>query len=326
MDIGCGVLVYCLGRVKIDLEKLDKVIRKFVPSGFSVHDTALSHDPNLKDLHCRHTINMERADQSLGTLGGGNHFIEVDQDNWGGVYLVIHSGSRNVGVQVCKWYQQLAENNCLNSKPDYMRMIAQLKAEGRTNEIQDVLQSIKSKNISIPKDLCYITGETFDDYLHDMKICQEYAMLNRKCMADIICSHLGLEIVDSFCTVHNYIDTHTKILRKGAISAMPGERLIIPINMRDGPLLCTGKGNQDWLCSAPHGAGRLMSRNKAKESISMEEFNSTMAGIYTTSINESTLDEAPQAYKPMEEIVECIQDTVIIDKVIKPIYNFKASD
>jgi RNA-splicing ligase RtcB len=275
----------------------------------------------------------KRLERSIGTLGGGNHFIEVDVDSLGNKYLIIHSGSRNLGHQVATYYQKLAVELCSGKDKMYEeqeRVIAEYKAQGRRKEIQQVIKEIRLKYSklfpSLPEDLCYLTGKYKDDYLHDMKICQEFAVKNREVMARVIVDNLGVSVVDEFETTHNYINFEDNILRKGAISARLGEKVIIPINMRDGALICVGKGNPAWNYSAPHGAGRLMSRNQARQQLTMEEYQESMDGIYTTSVDESTLDEAAMAYKPMQQIIDNIGDTVDIVAIVKPIYNFKAGE
>jgi len=338
VDIGCGMLTVNLGKVDIDLEKLDSVIRQYIPSGRNVREEATYSFDSIKNLYCYDNLkDKERFESSIGTLGGGNHFIEVDVDDEGNKYLIIHSGSRNLGKQVAEYYQNVAID-IIHGKYDIAKeqehIIREYKASGRQKEIEkaikDLKSSFQSNPLKIPKDLCYLSGEWRDKYLHDMKICQEYAKANRNVMAGIIVKQMGLEHLwdwrNVFTTVHNYIDHDTNIVRKGAISAKKGELLLIPINMRDGCIIGRGKGNDDWNCSAPHGAGRIMSRSKAKELLSIEEYKDAMNGIYTTSVSESTIDEAPMAYKPMDEIVENIKDTVEIIKIIKPIYNFKASE
>ena len=328
VDIGCGMLVWDLGFANIDMALLDRIISDNIPSGFNVHEKFLtSEDIDHIYIELRHLyspwkpfFDIDYVMLSLGTLGGGNHFIEVDVDNIGRKYLVIHSGSRNLGVKVCNYYQQVATKQCDNSA-ERERIIFEMKFLGRQSEINDALRQLKP----IPKDLAYLSGPMLGDYFHAMRICQQYADLNRRLMAQTIVKGLGIkELGDSFTTVHNYIDTFGGIIRKGAVSAKKGEPLIIPLNMRDGSLLCTGKGNDDWLQSAPHGAGRLMSRSAAKKQLSMEEYRQQMHDIYSTSVCESTIDEAPMAYKSAEEIEELIGDTVDVVKRIKPIYNFKA--
>ena len=261
-------------------------------------------------------------------LGGGNHFIEVDKDEEGALYVVIHSGSRHLGLEVAEYYQEQAYQ-ALNgvSKKDIKKLIETYKKEGREQEIQTTVEAMKARiNTGIPKTLAYCQGELMEDYIHDMKIIQRFAMLNRKAMMDELIRGMKLKVEEEFTTIHNYIDTEAMILRKGAVSAKKGERLLIPVNMRDGSLICVGKGNEEWNFSAPHGAGRLMSRRKAKESYTVSQFKKEMAGIFTTSVNALTLDECPMAYKRMEDIVENIGDTVEIEKVLRPVYNFKAGE
>lgn len=337
VDIGCGMTTVELGKMDIDLKKLDEVIRKWVPSGMQVHEGRTVKFPKLQELHCyRDLTQTKRIEKSIGTLGGGNHFIELDVDDEGNIYLVIHSGSRNLGKQVAELYQSLAIDLC-SGKEDYFeqrdRIISEYKKEDKRNLIQAALKELKARYDkllpSYPRDLCFLTGKYKDRYLHDMSICQEYAALNRETMANNILEKLlskRLEDFSYFHTVHNYINFKDNIIRKGSISAYEGEKVLIPINMRDGSIVAVGKGNPDWNYSAPHGAGRLMSRSKAKESLTLEEYEKSMDGIFTTSVNQSTLDEAPMAYKPMEEIINNIHDTVEILKVIKPIYNFKAGE
>ena len=325
VDIGCGMLVTELGKQEVNLKALDAAIKQEVPSGFMVHAHAVAHfTKELAELHCQNVLDMDFANRSLCSLGGGNHFIELDEDSDGNKYLVIHSGSRNLGVRVCKHYQDIAINYCRRNSCNEQEIVKQLKAEGREKEIQATLKAAKAQSPKVDKELAYLEGEDLKDYLHDMSICQRYASLNRKVMAFAICDTLQLSIYNQFETIHNYIDVVHKILRKGAVSALNGEMLIIPMNMRDGSLICTGKGNIDWLYSAPHGAGRIMSRKKAKETLNVADFEQSMQGIYTTSVCAETLDEAPMVYKSMQEIIDCIKPTVDIVEIIKPVYNFKA--
>ncbi len=328
VDIGCGMETVRLKEKHIELQKLDKLIYRSIPSGFSVRETphrfASRFAPEL--LYCADKIHVPRMMLSIGTLGGGNHFIEADQSEGGSIYLVIHSGSRHLGVEVAKYYQEEAYRQ-LNaaSKDEADALIATLKAQGKETQIQKALKKLKAeKRTDVPKHLAYTTGRLFEQYIHDMKLTQEFAMLNRKAMIDELIRGMGLHIAEQFTTIHNYIDTEHMILRKGAVSARAGEKLLIPINMRDGSLICTGKGNDDWNQSAPHGAGRLMSRADARASFTVSEFKKQMSGIYTTSVGSGTLDECPMAYKPMEAITGCIGDTVEINEIIRPIYNFKA--
>ncbi len=332
VDIGCGMETIRLRGRHLELEKLDKLIYEKIPSGFAVRDKAhkRNDDIDLTQLRCLRParIHMDRAVRSLGTLGGGNHFIEVDKDEEGNLYVVIHSGSRHLGLEVAEYYQEQAHRSLSGvSRKDIKKRIENYKRTGRQQEIQAAMEAMKAQvKTEVPKALAYCHGELMDDYIHDMKIVQRFAMLNRKAMMDELIRGMKLKIEEEFTTIHNYIDTDTMILRKGAVSAEKGERLLIPINMRDGSLICIGKGNEEWTCSAPHGAGRLMSRRKAKESYTVSQFKKEMAGIFTTSVNAQTLDECPMAYKGMEDIVENIGDTAKIEKVIKPIYNFKAGE
>lgn len=328
VDIGCGMETVCLKETYIELQKLDKVIRSQIPYGFAVRGKAHRYVEkiDLVNLYCFHRINLDKAEKSLGTLGGGNHFIEADRDENGQLYLVIHSGSRHLGLEVAKYYQLEAYrrlNRC--SLKEVTALIETLKAAGKEKQIQKELKKLtNTKHTSIPKELAYAEGDLFEQYIHDMKLVQEYAMLNRQAMMDEIIKGMGLHIKDRFTTVHNYIDTESMILRKGAVSAKQGETLLIPINMRDGSLICTGKGNPDWNCSAPHGAGRILSRTEAKATFTLSEFKKQMEGIYSTSVSRDTIDESPMAYKSMEDIVSNIGDTAEIVSVIRPIYNFKA--
>ena len=326
VDIGCGMETVRLADKDVDLQMLDTAIHETIPSGFNIHASAprITDRLGLEDLMCVHSINMERALCSVGTLGGGNHFAELEQDEKGRYYLVIHSGSRYLGKQVADYYQDAAVKQRKQASKSVQDLIAQLKAQGRQKEIQAALKRIPASKVE--KNLAWLEDELLEQYLHDMAIVQRYADINRKTMAANILRASRLTEADSFTTIHNYIDIKNGILRKGAISARAGERILIPINMRDGSLLCTGKGNADWNFSAPHGAGRLMSRSRAKETIALADFEKSMEGIYSSTVGRSTIDEAPMAYKPMDEIIENIQDTVTIDAVLKPVYNFKASD
>ena len=324
VDIGCGMEVTYLAESEIDFARLDSVIRQSVPSGMAVRQRAHSYfkQIDLKALACADSVSLDYAKMSLGTLGGGNHFIEVDRAENGKLLLVVHSGSRHLGTEVARYYQKAAYGN-LNKKAAEM-LILQLKLQGREKEIEQELK--KFNGARIPKDLAYCEGQLFDDYVHDMKIVQQFATLNRKAITETILSECGLTQTGEFTTIHNYLDTDNMILRKGAVSAQKGERLIIPMNMRDGALICVGKGNPEWNYSAPHGAGRLMSRGEAKQLISMEEFAESMQGIFSTSVGQSTIDESPMAYKPMQSIIDNIGDTVEIEEIVKPVYNFKASE
>ena len=364
VDIGCGMLCVELGNIDLDLERLDKIIREYVPSGFEVHDERKYKFLELQDLKCyRELRETKRLERSIGTLGGGNHFIEIDIDEDNNKYLVIHTGSRNLGKQVAEYYQELANQLCNYNIDEYkekqQELIKTYKEQGRKQEIQSALMELKEEyktdHKKIPKDLAYLEEQYRENYLHDMKICQEFAKDNRLCIAkQILCNYFQLpyykgyksvrlrEKAMSACdwytqdmierdfwyfeTIHNYISFEDNIVRKGAISAKKGEKVLIPMNMRDGCIIGVGKGNDDWNQSAPHGAGRIMSRMKAKETFNLDEYKESMKDIYTTSVNENTIDEAPFVYKPMQEIIDNIGDTVDIIKIIKPIYNFKASD
>ena len=297
VDIGCGMETVRVKEKRMELQKLDKLIRAEIPSGFAIRNKPhrFIREIDLEELRCARHVDLLRAEKSLGTLGGGNHFIEVNRDDEGNLYIVIHSGSRRLGLEICNYYQ---------------------------NEGFKALEGAGY----VPKPLAWVEGNLLRDYLHDMAIAQRYADLNRRAMMDTILKGMGLKAADRFTTIHNYIDLEHGILRKGAVSAQAGERLLIPINMRDGSLICIGKGNEDWNCSAPHGAGRLMSRSEAKQSFTVHEFKKQMEGIYTTSVGSATLDECPMAYKSMADIVDNIGPTADIERVIKPIYNFKAGN
>lgn len=328
VDIGCGMYTVKLGKVDIDFEKIDEACH-IIPSGFDTWE-GVKWPFDLTELRCyRELRDAKRLNRSLGTLGGGNHFIEIDEAADGTKYLVIHSGSRNLGKQVAEYYQQLAID--LNQgKEEYLnkrnQIIEDYKAAGRKSEIQTALKAIKweKKDATVPDDLCYLYGSYLDDYLHDVEICQAFARLSREKMAEVILEHTGLEAIEAFHTIHNYIDTDEMILRKGAIAAHKGELVLIPINMRDGSVLAYGKGNPDWNYSAPHGAGRIMSRTKAKDVIEMEDYRKAMEGIYTTSVSTATLDEAPMAYKSLEDIIDVIDESVDVIEVLKPVFNYKA--
>lgn len=336
VDIGCGMLTTELGNSELDLQKIDYIIHNYIPSGFNIHDGRKVKYPEILELKCyRNLKDTKRFERSLGTLGGGNHFIEIDEALNGNKYLVIHTGSRNLGKQVADYYQNLAIELCSGKDKMYdeiEEIIKIYKEQGRRKEIQAKIKEIhkeyKDKIPSLPKDLCYLTGKYRDDYLHDMHIAQDFAKTNRELIRDIILSKYFENDIEyiSFETIHNYIDIDSNIVRKGAISAKKDEKVLIPINMKDGCIIAIGKGNEDWNFSAPHGAGRIMSRGKARAILDFEEYKKSMEGIYTTSVNENTIDEAPMVYKPIEEIIENIKDTVEIIDIIKPIYNYKASD
>lgn len=328
VDIGCGMETVRIEEDHIEPEKLDILIRENIPSGFMIRTAPhqFTQQIDLKKLRCANHVDINRGLLSLGTLGGGNHFIEADRDDDGHIYIVIHSGSRHLGLEIANYYQRVARVLLGDNKVETDRAIEELKKAGRQREIAAFLKELKKQKPKIPPELAYVEGETFDNYIADMKLAQEYAMLNRKAMMDVIITGLGLHIAEEFTTIHNYIDVDNHILRKGSVSAQLGEKLLIPINMRDGSLVCVGKGNEDWNFSAPHGAGRLFSRSAAKQNFTVEEFQHEMEGIYTTSVNQSTLDECPMAYKSIDDIVENIEPTVEIKAIIKPIYNFKAGE
>ncbi|MBP3569710.1 MAG: RtcB family protein [Lachnospiraceae bacterium] len=329
VDIGCGMYTVNLGKVDINFAKVDEAAH-FIPSGMNIWEGRQERF-DLEELRCyRELKNTKWLERSIGTLGGGNHFIEIDEASDGTKYLVIHSGSRNLGKQVAEIYQQLAID--LNKgKETYFQqreeIIRTYKEQGRRSEIQAALKQIawETREATMPEDLCFLYGTYFEDYLHDVEICQRFARRNREKMAEILLERTGLTGGEAFHTIHNYIDTDEMILRKGAIAAHKGEKVLIPINMRDGSVLAVGRGNPDWNYSAPHGAGRLMSRSKAKETLSLEDYKKTMEGIYTTSVNEATLDEAPMAYKSLEDIIDVIRESVDVIEVLKPIFNFKAN-
>lgn len=325
VDIGCGMFAAKLEEKEISFDKLDRVIRENIPSGMNIRDRAITKDINIKDIIA--TINIDRGFRSIGTLGGGNHFIEVDIDKDGYYWLVVHTGSRHLGLEVAKFYQELAwkklKNRDINAKIKIT--IEKLKAEGKDRDIENTIKILRMQNGLIPKDLCYVEGEDFDNYIHDMEITQRFADLNRTVIVDMIVSKMGFHIKSSFQTIHNYIDIDNMILRKGAVSAQEGETLIIPMNMRDGSLICVGKGNDDWNCSAPHGAGRILSRSQARAQLTLDAYEDSMKAVYTTCVNHETIDESPMAYKPMQEIINHVQDSVEIIDIIKPKYNFKAN-
>ena len=344
VDIGCGVLVTKLNERRIDLPKFDSILRKEVPSGPEMREKphSLADSLDVSSLSCYKKPDCRVSEDvfrhSLGSLGGGNHFVELDRDGNGDIWLVIHTGSRRSGKDVAEYYQNLAyeERNIAGRKykealaEKRAAFIAQIKAEKREKELSRLLPQWQEEQgkpiISVPYEVAWCEGQSFDDYIHDMKIMQEYAKLNRRIITEAILKKCKLHAVDQFETVHNYIDTDHMILRKGSVSAREGEKIIIPINMRDGSLICIGKGNDDWNQSAPHGAGRLMSRSEAKDSISMTEYKKAMEGIYSTSVCRGTIDESPMAYKPVDEIMANIEPTAEIVERIVPIYNFKAGE
>lgn len=327
VDIGCGVLTWKLGNIDIDFEKLDSVIRKYVPNGRDIHEypsalNIVSATAGFNsDNFVAQGLDNKKTAQSIGTLGGGNHFIEVSKDLDGCKYLLIHTGSRYIGAKVAKYHQDKAISQL--KKIDVKSMIEKLKSEGRHSEIESEIQKLKASIPDIPKELAYLEGKEYDDYIEDMKLAQKYAYANRREIGWTIILNMDWVTLGMFDTIHNYIDTESMILRKGAVRALEGEMLVIPINMADGTLLCKGKGNPDWNYSAPHGAGRIKSRTQAKKDLDMVDFKSRMSDVWTTTAVEETLDEAPMAYKPLEEILEAIEDTVEVISILKPLYNFK---
>ncbi len=330
VDIGCGMETVRLAEREIDFSALDALIRKEIPSGQNVRrdEHPLNEEIDLSQLRCAPYVSIERAKLSIGTLGGGNHFIEVDRADNGDLFLVVHSGSRHLGTQVCRFYQDQGRFAMWGgARHQIEELIAEYRAAGRLQEIQSALKELRREHpISVPKELAYVEGRLFEDYIHDMRITQQFALLNRKAMTDVILRGMGLTKVEEFTTIHNYIDTEKMILRKGSVSAEAGEKLLIPINMRDGSLICLGRGNEEWNCSAPHGAGRIMSRKQAMAELSMDEYAAEMEGIWSTCVVRDTLDESPMAYKPMDEIVSEIGPTAEVLERIRPVYNFKASD
>lgn len=337
VDVSCGILMYQVeadSNKEIDLASLDLVVNSLIPSGFNVHEKSQDNQFSQKSIDQltfkvgQKTI--ERINKSLGTLGGGNHFIELGKDENGAYWLSVHSGSRNLGVQVAKHHQDVAIAQLHKGKLDLKHEIQKLKDEGRHSEIQETIKSLKSQMPTITKEmenLAYLQGDLLKEYLHDMDIAQKYAARSREIMLDLIVEAMNLKVVDKFDSVHNFIehDNFTNgTIRKGATSAKLGERLVIPLNMRDGSIIAEGKGNKDWNESAPHGAGRMMSRSQARRELSMNDFKTQMADVYTTSVVESTIDEAPEAYKPAQAIIDNIKDTVDILHIVKPVYNFKA--
>lgn len=349
VDIGCGMRILNLGKIEdFDFHAFNEHIRSKVPSGMIVREDKFGFKPLVNEemdiyreakmlvteLRCYRELKYsDRINKSIGSLGGGNHFIELDKDDEGNVYLVIHTGSRNLGKQVADIYQNRAIKHMTEGADEFeetiKRTIEEYKAAGRRNELQGVIKKMRKSQQEaepiLPRDLCYVEGEVREDYLHDMRICQRWAVLNRKLISILLLKFFpDIEIKEEFESVHNYI-SDDNIIRKGSISAADGERCIIPLNMRDGSLLCTGKGNPDWNCSAPHGAGRVLSRTQAYEQIKMVDFEASMAGIYSESVNDFTRDESPMVYKPADEIITNIGDTVNIDTIIRPIFNFKAS-
>lgn len=328
VDIGCGMETIKIKEKHIELQKLDKLIYNKIPGGFEIREKPHRYieKTSLETLYCFDHINFLRAEKSLGTLGGGNHFIEADKSEDGSFYIVVHSGSRHLGVEVAKYYQNEAFKR-LNKVPqnEVNSLIEKLKANGMERNIQKELKKLEGiKRTPVQKNYAYAEGDLFEQYIHDMKIVQHFALVNRQAIIDEIVNGMKFHVTEQFSTIHNYIDTENMILRKGAVSAQLNEKLIIPINMRDGSLICRGKGNPDWNFSAPHGAGRLFSRSMAKQTFTVSQFKKEMQGIYTTSVNQQTLDECPMAYKKIEDIADNISDTAEITEIIRPVYNFKA--
>lgn len=330
VDIGCGMFTVSLGHQNLDLPRIDEACH-YVPSGWKIWGGRQERFP-LTELRCYRSLkDTKRLERSLGTLGGGNHFIEIDRADSGEQYLVVHSGSRSLGTQVAAHYQRIAidlnrgKGQLFKQRDD---LIARYKAEGRRDEIKPALKELygtfEAKPLTVPEELCWLYDEWLDDYLHDMELCQQFARRNRELISQVVLERSGITPGESFHTTHNYIDTSERILRKGAIAAHKGERVLIPINMRDGSIIATGRGNPDWNWSAPHGAGRLLSRTEARQCLSIEDFKASMEGVYTTSVRKETLDEAPMAYKSIDDIIGPIAESVDIEAVIKPIYNFKA--
>ena len=333
VDIGCGMETVRLAERSLDCAALDSLIRSRIPCGRSVRDVPhpFNEQIDLSELRIAPSVKLDYARCSLGTLGGGNHFIEAGRAEDGSLYLVVHSGSRHLGTETANFYQEEGYKRLVgSSKEQIAELIARYKAEGRDREIQKALKNLRAREAigldGLPRDLAYVEGELFDDIIHDMRIVQRFAALNRAAMMDEIVRGLGLTVAERFCTIHNYIDTDAMILRKGAVSARKGEKLLIPINMRDGSLICEGRGNGDWNCSAPHGAGRLMSRAAAFKTLSLEQYRREMKGIYSTCVSAETLDESPMAYKSLEEIADAITPTAKILARVRPIYNFKAAE
>jgi len=327
VDIGCGMAVSCIDKMEIDLMDLDEFIINNIPSGHNILDNEIEFNL-INELKCLGSINKNRALRSIGTLGGGNHFIEIGIDEES-MYVIIHSGSRYLGKQIAEYYQNLAYTTLTDNRNEIKNLVKKLKDSDRNNDIQKEINRFKeNKEMGFSKDLAYLEGSNMECYLHDMNIAQKYAWTNRESMLNVILKYLkkkyNITIKDSFQTVHNYIDIENRILRKGAISAKNNEVVIIPINMRDGSIIAKGKGNEDWNYSAPHGAGRLFSRSKAKENITLDEFKDSMKGIYSSSIDESTIDESAFAYKSIDSILSNVNDTIDILSIVKPIYNFKA--
>lgn len=335
VDLGCRVSAFNIGNIDIDFDKLDSVIRNYIPSGHSIRN--VEHD-NLRlfeyeDLRCWDAIkeNEDRYRKSMGTLGGGNHFIAIEVSKGGDKYLMVHCGSRNLGLQVANYYQNLGIEACHDRIQEiynrYECMITEKRKRGYYDAIQQLIEIRKKEVDAEPSnDLCYIEGEVMDDYLHDVHMMREWSYLNHKTIAEEICGQMGWDIKDKITSIHNYVDVDNRIIRKGAIAAYEGQYCLIPLNMAEGTLVCVGKGNEDYLCSAPHGAGRIMSRAQARKNVDMEEYEKSMEGVYSSCVCSSTIDESPQAYKASADIIDAIKDTVDIVDHLHPIYNFKAKE
>lgn len=323
VDIGCGVETVFLEETEINLPELDKAVHALIPCGAKIHSEPVIDNFDFSGLHCASSVNKNRALKSIGTLGGGNHFIELDRADDGTLILLIHSGSRQAGSDVALHYQELAYREECKKERKQSR-----KADYRNRYEEDyyckAMRREARTKLAVTRQNAVLKGERFFEYLNDVAIIQRYADLNRRTIAERICSALNLHIKDRFSCVHNYIDEENMILRKGAISARQNERVIIPLNMRDGAILGVGLGNSEWNFSAPHGAGRACSRTEAKYAYTVEEYQQTMSGIFTTTANAGSLDECPMAYKPAHKIIEAVKDTVEIQQIIRPVYNFKA--
>ena len=340
VDIGCGMYLVALKGIKeedIDLDAFEKFIKTHVPTGREIHENRRVKFSDILNLKCyRELKDSGKFERAIGTLGGGNHFMELDKDSEGNIYFVVHTGSRNMGKQVADYYQNLADGICNRQMDAYFvekaNLIETYKAEGRKYEIQAALKALaqkyKENTNRVPKDLAWLEGEHLEEYLHDMDICQRYAQLNRETICREVCKFFDIDFdtAGKFETIHNYIDLEQKILRKGAIDCSAYKAVLIPLNMRDGSIIAEGKGNVNYNCSGPHGAGRLLSRNQAKENISLEDFEKSMEGIYTSCVSKETLDESPMAYKPIESVLPWIKETAEVVDIIKPLWNYKAKE
>jgi len=340
VDIGCGMYLVSLKGIKeedIDFKALDEFVETHIPTGRNIHEERKAKFPDILNLKCyRELKDTAKFEKAIGTLGGGNHFLELDKDTEGTIYFVVHTGSRNMGKQVADYYQDLADGVCNRQLDAYFvekaNLIETYKAEGRKTEIQAALKALtqkyKENTNKVPKDLAWLEGDHLNDYLHDMDICQRYAQLNRETICREICRFFSIDFdtAGKLETIHNYIDLEQKMLRKGSIDCSEGKGVIIPVNMRDGSIIAVGKGNKDYNCSGPHGAGRLMSRNQARENISLDDFKKSMDGIYTSCVSEETLDESPMAYKSIESVLPWIKETADVVDIIRSIWNYKATE